>query len=69
MPTEEMEAFWSKLQGASAFEVEAKEFNVLGIKQLVIEDLELTADEGFINQRSFSISAYSFNNEQLIIED
>lgn len=69
MPVDEMEAFWSKLSGATAFEVEAKEFNVLGIKQLVIEELELTAEEGIINQRSFSITAWSFNNEQLIITE
>lgn len=69
MPVDEMEAFWTKLSGATAFEVEAKEFNVLGIKQLIIETLELGADEGMVNTRTFSLTAFSYNNEQLIIDE
>lgn len=69
MPTEELQEFRNKLKAGALLDVENKEFNILGIKQLVIESIVFKAEEGWINTLYVDIKAISHTPDELLIDD
>jgi hypothetical protein len=69
MPTDELQLMRQKIKAGALLDVENREFNILGIQQLVVEDIEYKAEEGMVNTLMVNIKAYSHQPDELLIND
>lgn len=69
MPTDELQLMREKIKAGAVLEVENREFNILGIKQLAIVSITYKAEPGELNTLYVDIKAYSHTPDELLIND